>query len=91
MVTTEELIDNLITANAKHIAELTTEEEVKQRLNSLLWTVAGFKQSVDEVELDKLANDRYPDLELSYGEYESNEDLRDSFKAGYRKALYLWK
>lgn len=46
----------------------------------------------EEEELDKLANAIYPDFPLSYGEYESCEDLRNAYKAGFRQALkYLYE
>ena len=41
-MTIKDHIDNLIASNAKHIAELSTEQEVKEWLSSLLWSVVGF-------------------------------------------------
>lgn len=93
MATIKDVIDNLISANAKHIAELYTEEEVKQWLNSILWSVAGFKQSVNEEELDKLATiegakaiSHFVNREQSKFSYEWADLVKGAYKAGYRKA-----
>lgn len=51
--------------------------------------ISEWKKTIDEEELDKLACEEYPDYPLPFGEYESCDDLRDAFKAGYRKAKEL--
>lgn len=44
-MTEEEFIKNIINANAKHVLDLKTEDEVKDWLNSLLWSVVGFMKN----------------------------------------------
>lgn len=90
MVTIKEHINNLVESNAKHIAELKSEEEVKQWLNSILWAVAGFKQSINEEELENLAENANPNN--PHGDtYEIGQyfGFNDGFKAGYLKVLGL--
>ena len=91
MVTIKEHINNLVESNSKHIAELKSEEEVKQWLNSILWAVAGFKQSIDEEELENLAQKaESQQFQLAKQGYSLGQcigvDFIAGYKAGYRKA-----
>lgn len=47
-MTLEECINILANSNAEHVFKLNTKEEVAQWLKALLWSVTGFKQTINE-------------------------------------------
>lgn len=47
------------------------------------------QEPIDRQKLNKLAKNLYPDIQISYGEHESCDDLREAFKESYHKAKEL--